>query len=139
MLEDKLENHVVDVLYRKRLDPVKVDNPRNPGTPDLNYIEGWIELKVIPNWPKRRDTLVRVDHFTSSQKIWLYNRSVAGGRADLLLQVGAEYLVIQGNRCLAVGSLDKEDLIQISKGYFKTLRDMKGGLLACLRQRQTWN
>ncbi len=80
----------------KHLDPVRVENPAGPGTPDVNYIEGWVELKYAEQWPPRGGPL-RIDHFTQQQRVWLTQRRHAGGRAFLLLKVGEnEWLLFDG-------------------------------------------
>lgn len=94
MSEKLLSKKVVKSL--KGLHPVPVDNPRKAGTPDVNYIEGWLELKYLKTWPKRVATKVKVRHWTKQQKIWHYLRSSAGGKCFVLLQVGGEYLLFEG-------------------------------------------
>lgn len=78
------------------LDPVRVENPAHPGTPDVNYKEGWIELKFIAEWPKRANTIVRVPHFTPQQRSWLLRRSKAGGRVFMLMRVESDWLLFEG-------------------------------------------
>ena len=80
----------------RSLDPVRVENPIVPGTPDVNYNQGWIELKFAERWPPRGGPL-RLDHFTRQQRTWLTRRRKAGGRAFLLLKVGeTEWLLFDG-------------------------------------------
>lgn len=54
---------------------MRVENPCLPGTPDVcvgfNGKCAWIELKMIAAFPKRDSTPVRIEHFTSQQKLWL--------------------------------------------------------------------
>jgi len=80
----------------KILDPVRVENPIVPGTPDVNYCDGWIELKFMPAWPPKGGPL-RVDHFTKKQRCWIIRRRAAGGKAFVLLKVGErEWLLFDG-------------------------------------------
>lgn len=60
-----------------RLDPVRIENKIGSGTPDVNSVAGWIELKCLPAWPKREDTVVRLPHFTQEQRTWLRRRRLA--------------------------------------------------------------
>lgn len=95
-----------------RLDPVRVENPVCcPGTPDVNYVGGWIELKYADRWPPRGGPL-RIDHFTSQQRTWLRRRRAAGGRAFVLLKVGTrEWLLFDGVRAADVlGEVPREQL-----------------------------
>ena len=77
------------VLLAARLDPVRVENPIHPGTPDVNLADGcWIELKCIPGWPVRAASPVPIRHYTPQQRVWLYRRwKYAPGSTFLLLEV----------------------------------------------------
>ncbi len=93
----KLRPHLV----RAKLDPVRVENPIHPGTPDLNLATGdWIELKAIAKWPARHTTVVKIPHFTPQQRVWLYKRWRArAGSTHLALYVHetSEWLLFDGD------------------------------------------
>lgn len=114
MTEARMRQAVVAAL--KGRDAVAVENPIRPGTPDVNYIEGWIELKQIPAWPKRADTPVRIDHFTPQQRVWLHRRCLRGGRAHVLLLVGnKEWLLFQGEDAANhLGKIPKKQLLSLA-------------------------
>lgn len=92
MSEKGMRQRVVRAL--KSLDAISVENPAYPGTPDVNYIGGWLELKWKRHWPKGADTPLRMPHFTPQQRVWLTRRARKGGTALVLLQVGQEYLLL---------------------------------------------
>lgn len=82
----------------KSLDAFAVENPVGPGTPDINFIGGWIECKWLRAWPKRVETPVTLDHpVTPSQKVWLKRRIRRGGKAWVMLQCGREWLLFRGD------------------------------------------
>lgn len=93
MTEQHMRQVVIDVL--RPLDPISVENSAYPGTPDVNYVEGWIELKYAEAWPVRGGIL-RIDHFTPQQRVWLTKRARRGGNVFLLLQVGQQWLLFDG-------------------------------------------
>lgn len=98
----------------RSLDPVRMENPIVPGTPDVNYNHGWVELKFAERWPPRGGPL-RVDHFTRQQRTWLTRRRRAGGRAFLLLKVGeTEWLLFDGAVAAAMlGQVPRERLYEV--------------------------
>jgi hypothetical protein len=79
------------------LDAISVENPAGPGTPDINFIGGWIECKWLRAWPKRPDTPVKLDHpLLPTQKAWLKRRCRRGGKAWVMLQCGREWFLFDG-------------------------------------------
>jgi hypothetical protein len=99
--ESAMWKKVRPILLEAKLDPVRVENPIHPGTPDVNLCDGrWMELKCIPAWPEREKTKVRIKHFTPQQRVWLYRRWLARpGSTLLLLEVRAErtWLLFDGD------------------------------------------
>jgi hypothetical protein len=99
--ESLMWRKVRPVLCAAKLDPVRVENPIHPGTPDVNLCDGrWIELKTIAGWPARDSSPVRISHYTPQQRVWLYRRwKYAPGSTLLLLEVRAErqWLLFDGD------------------------------------------
>lgn len=95
MKEAAMRHKVVQAL--KPLDAMSVENACRAGTPDVNFTDGWIELKQIGRLPVHSDTPVRVPHFNPSQRVWLRRRWHKGGKAFVLLLIGNEtWLLFQG-------------------------------------------
>jgi hypothetical protein len=101
----------------KALDAIAVENPIRPGTPDINFVEGWIELKYLSKWPKGADeNPVFFLHFTLQQRIWLTRRRLYGGRAYLLLQVQQDWLLFDGVVAAEhVGKVTRPRLIELAE------------------------
>lgn len=99
----------------KTLDAVSIENPVHPGTPDVNYTEGWLELKWARRWPKNASTPLRMDHFTPQQKIWLQRRARKGGTAFLLLNVEQDWLLLTPNDASELlGSATRRELYEVA-------------------------
>lgn len=97
----------------KPLHAIPVENSAKPGTPDVNYREGWIELKWLRQWPVRDDTVVKIEHYTLIQRRFGRDRWARGGHSWLLLQVRRDWLLFTGpvaHDC--VGLLNKRDLCE---------------------------
>lgn len=94
MRESSVRGRVIKIL--RDYDPMAVENPILAGTPDVECTLGWIELKVLENWPKKEETFVRVPHFTAQQRVWLKRRWKANQRAWLLLKIGQSWLLLSG-------------------------------------------
>lgn len=80
----------------------RVENVVAKGMPDVNIKlpglpEFWLELKHAHEWPKRPQTILRIDHWTIEQQQWHLRRHRVGGLSFVLLQVARDYLMYQGN------------------------------------------
>lgn len=76
MTEYKDRSKVVKAL--SSLGAMPVENPAQPGTPDVAFFFGWIELKRILRFPVRGG-VVKIPHYTQTQKAWAkrYKRRIA--------------------------------------------------------------
>lgn len=115
----------------KTLDAVPVENPVMPGTPDVHYMDGWIELKWLRAWPARPGTIVRIEHYTPQQKLWIRRRHLAGGNVFLLLQVRKEWMLFTHPATMEVGKLTKQQLIDKAYKYWPNGLRMEE-LIKCL-------
>ena len=96
MAESDMRKNLCNRL--KKLDAIAVENPARPGTPDVQFIGGWCELKWLRRWPARANTPVKLDHpLTSGQRVWLKRRIRRGGAAWVMLQRGREWLLFKGD------------------------------------------
>lgn len=101
------------------LDMVPVENPCHVGTPDVNFINGWIELKWLRAWPKNEDTVIHIDHYTTEQKQWHYKRRRRNGNVWLLLQCRREWLLFESTMAaMYIGRTNKEDLTGYARKYW---------------------
>ena len=125
----------------KPLDAFRADPPGVPaGTPDVNYSEGWIELKWLRYWPVRDNTVVRIDHFTDKQREFLKRRWELGGNAWLLLQRRQEWLLFHGlDAHDYVGNLTRTGLYRCARmRWTKGLKNEE--LIECLtRDWEDWD
>lgn len=126
------------VLTAKSLHAVSIETPITPGTPDVNFIEGWLELKWLPRWPKVPDDVsIKIAHFTPQQRRWLARRWARGGKVGLLLQVKAEHLLFRGDVAAEfVGRVSRPLLSQLAWRHWRDGLP-KQEFLACLSQ-ENW-
>lgn len=118
----------------KPLDAVRIESgTTGSGIPDVNYLWGWIELKAAARWPPREGPL-RVDHFTTEQRTWLTRRSIAGGKAFLLLKVGTkEWLLFEGRvAAVRLGISTRAQLYEVAKARWTRLPRTEE-LIKCLK------
>ncbi len=134
MSESNLAGHVMQAL--KPLDGLRVENPCHPGTPDVNYIGGWIELKQQDSWPKKPETPLKLNHdLTQGQRIWLTRREEKGGVALVLMQIARDYLLLSGGvAARLVGEATQEELKQASIVVWTSAASLKKELVPCLRR-----
>ena len=90
----------------------RIENSIHLGTPDVNGcrngIDFWIELKYLEKWPK----LLKIDHFTEQQKIFLVERGRHGGNAFLLVHVGKDFLLFDWPEALQIHTYDRDAAIK---------------------------
>lgn len=105
------------VRYLKEYDAVAVENPAYPGTPDVNFVEGWWELKWLRNWPKGEDTIVKFEHYSPQQKIWIRRRHTSGGNVGLLVQCKREWFLFKYPSSQRVGEMTKTEMFEECAAY----------------------
>jgi len=130
MSEAGMRKKVIRIL--RDFHAIPVENPIRPGTPDVNYVDGWIELKWRRDWPKRPETPVLISHFTDTQRRWLTQRRKSGGRAFLLLQIKDKWMLFEGGVAAeTVGRVPKFELIAAAYRVW-TGKSVEKGLPNCL-------
>lgn len=99
----------------KGLDPIRIENRCELGTPDVNIAPGdWIELKIAEK-PKRADTVVQVKHYSTEQQTWAIRRHHVGGKVWLLLKVNTEWLLFRGEEATRyVGQVNLQKLREVA-------------------------
>lgn len=94
-------------------DPVRVENAVGVGTPDINYVSGWIESKQLPEWPKRPETPVRVEHYVPAQRGWHVKRTSAGGRVHVVIEVADTVMVFDARLAAQfLGDWTKDEMLR---------------------------
>jgi len=76
-MEQNQRQVLVKAMNKRGLDACSVENPAFPGTPDVQFLDGWLELKFKEKWPTRPDTTVQIKHFSPQQRVWLLRRFMA--------------------------------------------------------------
>lgn len=107
---------------KRALEPshtVRVENPLDPGMPDVNYCwfdlilgqqEGWIELKIAKPKPMRNPLVRLVKPIRPAQLVWLEVRSLIKGNVHVLVETPewpTQYLLLPGR---LAGALLKDPL-----------------------------
>lgn len=114
MSESTMRGRVVRGL--KSVHGIAVENPALPGTPDVNYTGGWIELKWLRKWPVGSDTLVRFTEFSPQQRLWHVKRRMAGGVSWVLVQVASDWLLLDGAvAAMNLDALTREGLYGVAE------------------------
>ena len=118
MSEKTMRGRVVRGL--RILHAIAIENPAGHGTPDVNCSLGWLELKWARRWPRIPGTIFRVKHFNQNQRLWLKKRWDNCRGAWLLLQVGQEYLLFDGDVAgQVVGKVSRRPLIAAATHHWK--------------------
>lgn len=117
MSEKTQRRRIVRAL--SKLDALAVENPLMSGTPDVNYVHGWIELKWMRTWAPNDKLPFRINHFTDKQRRWLLRRWQKGGDTWLMLQVGSQWLLFDGPTAAKyVGHVTEKELKRLAIKYW---------------------
>lgn len=115
------EQRLYDWLQRKWGGAVfveRIENRVKRDTPDMfvayQDLAGWVELKVLDEFPKRATTAVRVSHWTTGQRYWMSRAACYGVKTWLVVRVRDEVFVFDGQR--AVHHVDKWTQAEWRKG-----------------------
>jgi hypothetical protein len=108
---------------RGRWHAVRIEDCLSEGVPDVSYgipsAQGWIELKVLYAFPKRPDTKVKVDHWTSEQKLWMRSRGSISGDVWLFIAVDLEFFLFWWDRALQCENWTADEWRSRANGYWK--------------------
>jgi hypothetical protein len=133
--------NLVKILCRLKLDAFAVENPARPGTPDVNYLHGWIEVKRTKKWPKRAETPVRLDHgLNQAQKVWIKRREKVGGTVYVFLHLDRDLLLFRGGDAVDhLGSANAAELRELAifavRGWKAVADELKSLLCPSLIQK----
>lgn len=107
------------------LDALPVENlltnpPQCNGTPDVNFMGGWCELKYLPEYPKRANTLVRIDCYHDGQREWGMRRHLAGEPTYLCLLVSpSDWYVWKQPEAQKVGFMTRQEMVDCALFFSK--------------------
>ncbi len=109
----------------------RIENPLDPGMPDVSYclggVEGWLELKALPAWPKQLNTIVGPRLVRPAQRAWWVRQLAAGGRLHVLLAVGdrrPDHVLLTGE--LALAHLGKTCCRKLADKFLETWYERLG-------------
>jgi hypothetical protein len=85
----------------------RVENKILQGMPDVYFgvspqLHGWIELKVLPDFPKSAKTTVKVPHYTAWQANWHWTHRDFGTRSWIIVRVHDFAYVFPARQALAL-------------------------------------
>ena len=130
--EATARRHLVKELRFIHAVPIESPSTRS-GIPDINTAYGWIEMKYVASWPKRKETPVRLHRYTSYQKDFLLEREKAGGKAYLMVKVGRmQWFLFKAQEAQVIGDVAKDLFIKLS--YFRMTQGFNAKeLIRCLK------
>lgn len=122
---DESDARLLVIRALRPLNPIYIENAARAGCGDINYVEGWLELKWLASWPKRPETAVALPEFTPQQRVFLVKRCRAGGQARVLLRVGKSWLLIPGLwAALRLGKgATKSEIVKAAELYWLRVLD----------------
>jgi hypothetical protein len=104
----------------QRWDACRHEDCATSGVPDVSFgmhdyarekvINGWIELKVLDDWPRRPDTVVKFRSLSKEQRMWMNGRGTAGGNVWILVRVQRHYMLFHYTALDFIGTTNREGL-----------------------------
>lgn len=89
--------------------PTRIESSSGNGVPDVAFAisrnHGWLELKYIPEWPKRTSTPVKLP-LRPEQKLWILTRGKLAGNIWVLCRIGSSFFL-----------LDWKEAIEATEGW----------------------
>lgn len=114
----------------------RVENRVKRNTPDIFVATlkraGWIESKVLPAFPKRPTTAVRLEHWTTGQRYFMQRLQPTAAGGWLVCQVGDEVFVHCAARLANEGENWTESDWRREARVVHARNDHAGALLAAL-------
>lgn len=97
----------------------RLESSSGNGVPDVTFsmpnINGFLELKYIPEWPKRPETKVKLP-LRPEQKLWISTRGKMGGNVWVLCRISVTFFLLDFNQALlACEGWTEEEWLE--KGY----------------------
>ena len=130
-----MRSNVIKIHRGAGLDARPVENPVDPGFPDVEYIGDLLELKATKSWPRKDGTPLRLEHYTQEQRIWHIRRSMKGGRIHVLLQVDREFLLFRASLAATLlGYAPESELRTQAVAVFSSLSDLRTALPLALQE-----
>ena len=107
---------------RGRWKAQRLEDKLSYGIPDVGFVMmeggnfGFMELKRIPEYPKREATPIRVPHrmHWKIQQAWIHSFGKRTGKVFLLFQVEKDYYLFDWRAVSLVGELTKANMISYS-------------------------
>jgi hypothetical protein len=123
-----LRPRVVKLLHDRHARPV--ENPADPGTPDVCYVEGWIELKHSKSFTSH------LEHYTTQQRIWHARQRMAGGTCWFWWQIGNTHVILDAAvAAYSIDRVDYEGLLIIAEAVVEGFNAKE--LRQCILQKQS--
>ena len=98
MTEKNFWTYIRSNLVVRGVQTYRVENKVAVGMPDVHYIHegvsGWIELKFMNDWPKKRMTT----GLMQTQAMWLETYYLNGGNSWIMLRIGREFTGLLSGR-----------------------------------------
>lgn len=133
MSEKVMRGHVVRAL--RPLHAMAVENPCLPGTPDVNFAGGWLELKWARSWPRNLARPLVLGHpVTSEQRLWLQSRERHNKEfTGILLQVERDWMLFNPSD-FPYDDMRRSSLIDCAIRAFAKIQQLTSVLLPFLQQ-----